>query len=159
MNGYSMNMKNEKEPNVKKLLPTGWREFEIVDCVPETSKKGNAMFVFHIRDLATDYVDRVYAIATEGKRWTLKSILTCCGVESGQDGIYNWDFNSVMNKNILGYVEHEQNVYIDRAGETINTQQHKITKFKKVGDIVPIEPSVVSNPDGVKTPADIKWTE
>ncbi len=160
MDGYSMDFSGEKEPMVKKLLQQGWREFEIVDCVPETSKSGNDMFVFHMKDVATEYVDRVYAIAVQGKRWMLKSILLSCDVEAGQDGKYKWNFDSVMNKKIMGFVEHEPNEFINRNNETVKTIQHKITKFKKNSEMkdAPIA-GEVENPDGVKTPEDIGWQE
>lgn len=157
MNGYSMDMSKEKAPNIKKLLPQGWRLFEIVDCIPEKSKSGNDMFVFKLLDIKLDYIDTFYAIATEGKRWNLKSILSCCGVEPDNEGKYNWNFNDVMNKKVYGLVEHEPNNYFDRSGNEVKGTQHKISKFQKVDNSDAKETPI--NQDGVIKPEDIKWDE
>ena len=116
---YTMNMTNEKAPKRKKLLPEGWRKFTIINCVPSKSKSGNDMFIFTIRDRETAYEEDIYAIATEGKRWFLKNLLTAVGCAAGQDGVYAWDIPEVLNKDFLGLVEHEPNEYINREGETI----------------------------------------
>ncbi len=128
---YSMNMSQEKAPKRKKLLPEGWHDFTITNCREETSKKGNLMFVFTMRHDATGYEDDVYAVATEGKRWFLKMILAACDCASSADGTYEWDIPDVLNKRVHGLVEHEDNEYINREGETVKGKQHRITEVKK----------------------------
>lgn len=147
--GYSMDMSQEKPVSRKRLLPEGWRQLDITNVIPEVSKSGNDMFIFTMKDVETGYEDRVYAISTQGKRWMLKLILSACGVNAGNDGVYNWDFPEVMNKRIEGLFEHEDNEFINRNGETVKTKQHKIVDFRAVN----------VNPDGVALPNDIQWPE
>lgn len=128
---YKMDMSGEKEKG--KLLPEGWREFEILECSEETSKAGNEMFKFKIIDIELQQEEEIYAIATQGKRWFLKQILTACGVEAGQDGVYEWDIPDVLTKTIMGKVEHQQETWIDREGKSRTTPKHKIVEVKAVG--------------------------
>lgn len=123
---YEMDMSQEKKPNIKRLLPEGRRDFEIVGCEEKTSKSGNIMFVFECKDIETGYIDTWYAVAEQGKRWFLKSILSACGCEAGKDGVYEWDISDVIGKNISGLVIHEDNEYINREGEKVKRKQHKI---------------------------------
>ena len=129
---YSHDMSQETKPNVKKLLPVGWRKFQIKACKEATSKAGNPQFIFRIMDVDTQYEEDIYAISTPGKRWFLKSILESVGCEAGQDGKYNWDIPDVLDKEFLGLIIHEPNTYINRAGEEIHNQQHKITDVKSI---------------------------
>ena len=123
-------MSGEKQPVRKRLLPEGWREFEIISCEPSVSKAGKEMFVFQFQDLETAYVDNIYAISIQGKRWFLKSILTACGIPAGQDGIYDWEIKDVIGKKIQGLIEHEDNTWINREGEEVTTKQHRIVEVK-----------------------------
>ena len=128
---YSDNMDNEQAPKRKKLLNQGWRIFQIKQGKEATSKSGNPMFIFTIQDNETDYIEDIYCVSTPGKRWILKCILSSCGIERNTDGNYNWDIPDVLNKDILGLVEHEPNEYINREGVEVKTIQHKIVDFKK----------------------------
>ncbi len=128
---YSMSMAEEKKPKRKVLLPEGWRRFTIVACVEKTSKKGNPMFVFTFHDIETGYDDDVFAIAEQGKRWFLKAILTAVECPAGKDGMYEWDIPMVLNKDIMGLVEHEENTYINREGNEVSGIQHRITDVKE----------------------------
>jgi len=132
---YQHDMSGEKEMKRKKLLPTGWRDAEIISCREATSKGGNEMFVFEFKDILTEYTEDVYAISEKGKRWFLKQILTACGISAGQDGIYSWDIPDVIKKQIRVLIEHEPNTYINRVGEEIHTVQHKITEIKKSEEV------------------------
>ena len=135
MSRYSHDMSKETVPKRKKLLPEGWRQFTILDCKETTSKAGNEMFVFTIRDTETGYEEDIYAVATPKKRWFLKTILSAVGCEGGEDGVYNWDIPQVINKEFQGLVEHERNDYINRDGETVKGVQHRITEVKSVEDV------------------------
>jgi len=128
-------MSGEKAPTRKRLLPEGWRNFEIFSCEPSVSKGGNEMFIFELKDEETQYVDKIYAVAVQGKRWLLKSILTACGVPAGQDGVYDWEISSILNKRIQGLVEHEDNEWINRDGETVTTKQHRIIEIKPAEEV------------------------
>jgi len=123
-------MSQEKPIIRKRLLEEGWHIFEIVGCEPSMSKSGNEMFIFDLKDEETQYVDKLYAVATQGKRWMLKTILTACGVPAGQDGVYDWEITQVIGKKIQGLVEHEDNEWINRDGETVKTKQHRIVEIK-----------------------------
>ena len=127
-----MNMSNEPKPKVKKLLDKGWRTFLIVAGKESISKAGNPMIIFTIRDKETGYEEEIYPIATEGKRWFLKSILSAVGCKGGEDGFYNWEIDDVINHEFLGLVEHEPNEWINREGKTIYSTQHKITDAKEI---------------------------
>ncbi len=130
MGKYQMDMNGEKKPRIKKLLPAGWRTFDITNIRQEQSKKGNDMFVFDFTDTETGYVDEVYAVSTQGKRWFLKEILAACNCPAAADGVYDWSDEDVLNKRVLGLVEHEPNDWINRQGETVHDTQHKITEVK-----------------------------
>jgi hypothetical protein len=134
MGKYQMDMNGEKKPKIKKLLPEGWRQFDIIGCRQETSKKGNEMFVFTLQDVETKYEDEVYAVSTPGKRWFLKSILASCDCVGASDGVYDWSEEDVLNKRVSGLVEHEPNDWINRDGETVHGKQHKITDIHKNED-------------------------
>lgn len=152
---YSDNLDNEQAPTRKRLLSQGWRIFQILKGIERTSKAGNPMFVFTIKDNETDYIEDIYCVSTPGKRWMLKCILSSCGIERNSDGNYNWDIPQLLNKDICGLVEHEPNEYINRSGETVKTTQHKIVDFKK---FVPTNVGgKYVNPGGVVNPEDIAW--
>jgi len=124
-------MSQEKEPTRKKLLPEGWREFKILGCEPSVSKSGNDMFIFELQDEETAYIDKVYAISTQGKRWLLKTILSACNVKAAQDGVYDWETKDVIGKQVNCLIEHEDNEWFNRQGEKVTTKQHKIVEFKE----------------------------
>lgn len=126
---FSMDMNNEKAPSTRKLLPEGKREFQIVSVEERTSKSGNKMFVVGLSDKETKYVTDVYLVAEQGKRWALKQLLTACGCEAGQDGVYNWGIRDILDKHISADVEHEDNEFINRQGEKVTTKQHRIVNF------------------------------
>ena len=87
------------------------------------------MFVIGMKDKETGYVDSIYAVATEGKRWVLKNILSSCGVKAGADGVYDWSSSDIIGKEVVGEVEHEDNTWINREGNEITSKQHKIVHF------------------------------
>jgi len=122
-------MNQEKAPSKRKLLPEGNRGFEVVSCEPSVSKSGNDMFIVELKDIETQYIDKVYLVATQGKRWALKQLLTSCGVPAGKDGVYDWSTSDILGKEVNGEVEHEDNEYINREGVTIKGKQHRIVSF------------------------------
>jgi hypothetical protein len=129
MSEYSMDMSNEKEPIVRKLLPEGIREFQIVSCEEKTSKAGNQMFVVGLMDKETKYTTEVYLIATPGKRWALKQLLSACQCSGAEDGKYNWSKSDILEKWISAEVTHEDNKFINREGVEVESKQHRIGNF------------------------------
>lgn len=129
--GYSMNMSEEKKPTIKILLPKGWRKFRIKTVKETKSKAGNTMFVIEAEDHETGYIDTWYAIAEKGKRWFLKSILSACGCEAAQDGVYNWDIPDILGKDVLGFITHEESEWINREGEKVKQTQHRVSDIKE----------------------------
>ena len=122
-------MSKEREFGI--MLPEGWREFEIIDCQEETSKAGNEMFLFTVQDVETQKIpDDIYAIATQGKRWFLKQVLSACGIGAAKDGVYKWDTTDVIGSSIMGEVKHFDNEFINREGETIKNKKMKIVQVK-----------------------------
>jgi len=125
-------MSSEQPP--KQLLSLGWRKFKITACKDEVSKRGNNMFVMTFLDDETKYEDMVYAISTQGKRWLLKKILGSCGVAASQDGVYEWSISDVIGKEVLGFIIHEPNEYVDRDGVKVVTTQHRISDVRSIDD-------------------------
>lgn len=124
-----MDMSKEREFGV--MLPEGWREFEILDCREDTSKGGNDMYVFTVRDVETSQIpDDVYAIATQGKRWFLKQILNACGCQAGKDGVYDFETVNLVGISVMGKVDHVDNEFINREGETVKNKKMKIVQVK-----------------------------
>jgi len=127
---YEHDMNDEKPP--KRLLDKGWRKFTVKTCTEEQSKAGNDMFIITLLDQETDYIDTIYLISTEGKRWALKNLLAACGVAAAADGVYKWDIADIINKEVSGLIGHEPNEYINRSGDTVKTTQHRIIEFKEI---------------------------
>jgi hypothetical protein len=121
-------MSKESERHELDLLD-GWREFVISDCREETSKAGNDMFIFTIIDKETEQIGDLYAIATQGKRWFLKSLLIAVGL-GGKDGKFKWDIPDVINKVIMGKVINVEDTYINKEGETVTKSKSKVIQVK-----------------------------
>lgn len=138
-----MNMSNESK--TKALIPEGIRPFKIIACEEKVSKQNNAMFVFIFKDLETNIEREVYAVATEGSRWFLKSILAACLVPAAEDGVYEWDLHDVMEKIVAAEVTHYDDTWEKRNGEKVVTKKDKIAEvseasledIKKYSDEIP----------------------
>ena len=128
-------MSGEQAPTRKKLLPEGEREFIIKSCEPSVSKGGNDMFVIELEDVETKYIDKIYPLAVPKKRWFLKTILAACGIPASADGVYDWETRDILEQHIIGVVEHEENVYINRDGNEIKGKQHKIVEVKPCEEV------------------------
>lgn len=131
-------LSNEKKPTRKLLMPEGWRNQKIISVSYGTSKKGNPQFIFSMFDSEKNYTTDVYAINVSGKRWALKSIMDACGYEK-VDEKYDLSEESVVkstkDKELCCLFEHEDNEWINRDGETIQTKQHRIVDFKPVEEV------------------------
>lgn len=146
--GYSMDMSKESQPDAQ--LPEGWREFKCLDMIPETSKAGNDMFVCQFQDVKSGKTKKMWLVSVEGKRWLLKQLLEACGIERNPDTKkYDWDFPDVIGKPVMGYVQVENETFIDRSGQEVTKPKSKIVEFKAHN----------GNPDGVKSVDDVKWEE
>ena len=87
------------------------------------------------RDVETGYEDDVYAVSEPKKRWFLKEIMDACGVQKNEEGKYYFDGelrDQVIGKKVIGLVEHEPNVWIDRDYNQHNDTQHKIVEAKGI---------------------------
>lgn len=125
--GYSMNMNEERPPQV--LLKEGYREFTIVAAREQKSKAGNEMFVATFKDIETqDQID-VYLVATPGKRWVLKTLLNGLGIKKDESGAYNFELSDLVGKNVQGLVKNQNEEWINREGNTVNTLKSKVTEF------------------------------
>ena len=127
---YEHNMKGEHRP--RPVLEEGWRKFKVIDCEEMTSKAGNEMFLVSVEDVETGGVLDVYCVATEKKRWLLKSLLGACQVEAAKDGIYKWDISDILEKEVMGKVENSDEEWINREGDTVTTKKSRITEFEAV---------------------------
>ena len=123
-------MSNEKAPSRKKLLPEGLLSMKIISCEPSVSKAGNQMMIVELQEKDTGYVEKIYLVAEQGKRWQLKKLLTACGIESGKDGVYDWDTEDIVGKEINVLNEPEDNTWINREGNEITTKQNRFTDFE-----------------------------
>jgi len=128
---YKHDMSNEKKPKTKMLLAEGWRKFKLVHVEEQTSKKGNQMFVIDAEDKETGYVDTWFAISEPKKRWFLKLILSSCGCAASEDGVYDWDIPDIIGKSVEGLCVHEDNKWINRDGDEVVTQQHKVVDIRE----------------------------
>lgn len=128
-------MSGEQAPTRKKLLPEGEREFIIKSCEPSLSKSGNDMFIIELEDVETKYIDKIYPLAVPKKRWFLKTILAACNIPASENGVYDWEIKDILEKHIIGVVEHEDNEWINRQGETVITKQHKIVEVKPCEEV------------------------
>jgi hypothetical protein len=139
---------NETPPKDTRLLPVGWRGFEIVTGDDKPSKKGNPMFTLQIKDEQTGIVVPIYLIRTPGKRWNLKQVLEALDIKKQDDDDYNY-LPEIIGKKIMGEVVHEPNEWINRNGDPVTTMQHRVSLFK----------TYTSNPDGVTKAEDIVWDQ
>lgn len=130
MTQYEHDMSQEKEVKQKRLLPEGKISLEIINCVEKMSKSQNKMFVITFFSAKDSYSEDVYAIATPGKRWVLKSILAACGVEAAEDGVYRWDIANVIGKKVTAFNTHEDNNYINREGVEVKAKQNRLGNFE-----------------------------
>jgi len=166
--GYQMNMNEEKEPKLKILLPKGWQKFIIKKCYESKSKAGNVMFIFDVLHVKSNslLIDEIYAVATPGKRWFLKSILSVCGISASEDGNYSWDIPDVIDKEFMGFVEHEDNQYYNREGTLVQEKVSRIIRIKSVGEIEETieelykeEESVTTSSLVATSPDEIQWVD
>lgn len=127
--GYSMDMSQESER--KQLLPEGWREFKIIGCEEGISKAGNDKFIFTIVDKGTGQEEELHPLSVPKKRWLLKQILAACNVPASADGVYDWDIPDVIDKDVMGRVEHYPDEWINTKGETVVSTKHRIAQIAK----------------------------
>jgi hypothetical protein len=125
-------MSQEKQPNIKKLLPEGILTMVIESCEPSVSKAGNHMMIVGLHNEEEKYTEKVYLVAEQGKRWQLKQLLTACGIEAGKDNVYDWDTEDIIGKKVKVTNEHEDNTWINRDGNEITTKQNRFTDFEQL---------------------------
>jgi len=130
MTDQSMDMSKEKRPNIKKLLDEGWNLMTIESCEPSVSKAGNAMMIIELNFKPMDYIEKIYLVAEEGKRWQLKKLLTACDIEAGKDGVYEWNTEDIVGKEIRVLNEPEDSTWINRSGDKVTTKQNRFNDFE-----------------------------
>ena len=123
-------MSQEKRPNIKRVLPEGWLKMKIESCEPSISKSGNQMMIIELIEAKTGSVEKIYLVAEQGKRWQLKKLLIACGIEAGKDGVYDWDTQDIIGKEIQALNEPEDNTWINRDGHEITTKQNRFIDFE-----------------------------
>jgi len=123
-------MSQEKRPNIKRVLPEGWLKMKIESCEPSISKSGNQMMIIELIEAKTGSVEKIYLVAEQGKRWQLKKLLIACGIEAGKDGVYDWDTQDIIGKEIQALNEPEDNTWINRDGNEITTKQNRFIDFE-----------------------------
>lgn len=123
-----MDMSQEKEQ--KELLPEGWRTFKVIDVTEETSKAGNPMLKWIIKDEETGQDETIFAVSVQGKRWFLKGLLLACGVTVLDGEMYDFELSELKNKIISGEVKHIPEKWVNREGVEVTTPKAKIVNFK-----------------------------
>jgi hypothetical protein len=139
---------NETPPKDTRIIPEGWRGFEIITGDDNPSKKGNPMFTIQLKDEQTGIIVKAYLIRTPGKRWNLKQVLDAAGIEKQDDDNYNY-LPELIGKKVMVEIIHEPNEWIDRNGNAVTTTQHRTNLFK----------AYTSNPDGTTQASDIAFEE
>ena len=127
MGDYQHDMKDEKAP--AQLLPEGARLVRVTEMIEGVSKKGNQMFTTTLEDVKTHKSMPVWLVGEKGKRWMLKQLLTACELPAGQDGVYDWSVKDVIGKSVIAMIEHVEEEWVNREGETVKTPKAKVTEF------------------------------
>lgn len=127
---YEMDMSQEKEPVRNDKFDEGRHEFVIHEVEPSMSKKGNEMFIVTLKQEATNKKIQCYLVATPGKRWMLKQLLSSVGIDKNAEGKYSWDIKDVLGKNVVGIIENVDEEYIDRQGESKKVTKPKVVAFE-----------------------------
>ena len=119
------------------LIPKGHRKIRVTEMIESKSKNGNMMFITQIEDIETRVATAVYLLNEPKKRWMLKSLLTAVGAPK-VDGIFTWDVPDVIGKNCIAVVDHVEEEYINREGNTVKALKAKISEFYE--DAEPVKP-------------------
>lgn len=133
--GYRNDLRNEKAPTKKHLFSVGWHTWEVSKIQETTFKSGNKGFIAELVDDEELKTIDVYMVSTEGKAWFLQQFLTAANAPQDKDGIFDWSEKDVIGKKILGYIEHEDNPWIDRQGVEHKDKQSKLLEFKALPNL------------------------
>jgi hypothetical protein len=132
---YQSNFKNEKN-TTKTVFNAGWHNWHVDTIESKTSKSGNPMFAVGFSNIDTCQTITSYLLAVEGKQWQLSQFIKACGVVVDQEGNCNWSDTDVIGRTIGGFIENEENNYINREGKTIEGEQSKLTNFRVMQAVV-----------------------
>jgi hypothetical protein len=121
------NMSEERRP--PSILQEGARLVRITEMILSTSKAGNEMYITTIEDTKTHKSMQVWLVATPKKRWMLKSLLAACEVPASEDGVYSFETKDIIGKSIIAMIEHVEEEWVNREGETVKTPKAKVTEF------------------------------
>jgi hypothetical protein len=121
------NMSEERRP--PSILQEGARLVRITEMIFGTSKNGNEMYTVTIEDTKTHKSMQVWLVATPKKRWMLKSLLSACEIPASQDGVYSFETKDIIGKSIIAMIEHVEEEWVNREGETVKTPKAKVTEF------------------------------
>lgn len=144
---FNTQFKNEKAPKVKTVFEAGWNYWNVTGIKQEVSKSSkNPMFVITLEHANICQPIDVYAIAVQGKQWLLMQFLKACGIKVEEGVELNWDSSDVLGKTIMGFVQNEDNNWIDREGQSRSDKQSKISNFlpleKQAQPEMPIEEQI-----------------
>jgi hypothetical protein len=121
------NMSEERRP--PSILQEGARLVRITEMIFGTSKGGNEMYTTTIEDTKTHKSMQVWLVATPKKRWMLKSLLAACEIPASQDGVYSFETKDIIGKSVIAMIEHVEEEWVNREGETVKTPKAKVTEF------------------------------
>lgn len=124
---YSDDMSQERKPS--SLFPEGKRAIRILEMMETKSKAGNRMFQTVIEDIKTKATMTCFLVAEPKKRWMLKSLLTACQLPAGADGVYKWDVTDVIGKSVIADIQHKNEDWINREGQTVTSPKANVTEF------------------------------
>ena len=132
----SYNMSGEKKIAPRDLMPEGENLLRVVDVEEKTSAKGAEMLVWTLMNNG-GLCDTIYTICTEGKRWSLKELLSACGVPVADGEIYNFELSDLKGKTIIGVNRHITEPYTNRNNETVEQVKNKFVRFMPHGNDIP----------------------
>lgn len=143
---YKDDMSQERKP--AGLIPKGHRVVRVTEMIESKSKSGNMMFITQIEDVETRIGMAVYLVSEPKKRWMLKSLLTAVKAKAGEDGVYEWDVTDVIGKTVTAVVDHVEEEYINRDGNTVKALKAKISEFYEY--VAPVAPSTAWEEEDAK---------
>jgi len=133
---YSVGMEGESDSGGRVLIPEG-DQILIIKSLEfiEKSSTGNPYFYWTLESENEGTEIKVSTTLIKGKRWLLKQLLSACGIEADENDPeekYKFNEEDVIEKRVVGYIEHANNEFIGRDGNKVSYPKAEVKRFKKV---------------------------
>ena len=126
---YQSNFKNEKN-TTRTVFKAGWHAWRVDSIESKTAKSGNPMFLVTLSNTDTCQTIECYMVSVEGKQWLLSQFIKACGIVLDQDGNCSWNDTDVIDHIVSGFIQNEENNYINREGVEIKGERSQISNFQ-----------------------------